>query len=265
MTTILQLSDTHIVPDGRLVANRLDTAASLERLVDRVQEILPRIGRVEALLISGDLSDDGSTESYTRLRTLLAPLDLPSFAIPGNHDNRSNLRHAFLSDGYLPKTGRLNWHRSVGEFDLIGLDTLVEGQGGGVMDEATCAFLEDALHRAGDRPVLLALHHPPFQCGIEFMDKIGLSDAGKLSSLLRNRSGEIRVVCGHIHSMMVSSVVGKTAISSPSPCSSFAFDTNPDAPAGFMVQEDGFLLHRWQGGFQTVRIAIEGGHGPYTF
>lgn len=265
MTTILQVSDTHIVPEGQLVSARLDTAASLERLVARIAAIKPAIGPVDAILLSGDLSDDGSAESYARLKTLLAPLDLPLFVIPGNHDLRDPMREAFASDAYLPQTSRLNWSTRVGEIDLIGLDTLIEGQGGGVIDAATLNFLEAALEAGEKRPVLLSLHHPPFTTGIGFMDRIGLEGAPELERVLRGCEKEIRIVCGHIHCTMVSTIGSKVALSAPSPCSSFAFDRRADAPVGFYQQADGFMLHRWKDGFQSVRIPIDAGEGKFPF
>jgi len=265
MTTILQLSDTHIAPKDRLVSGRVDTQAALERLVARIKGLLPQVGPVDAMLVSGDISDKGSAESYEHFRELIAPLKLPVYVIPGNHDLRDPMRQAFAADGYLPPFGNLNWHRKVGSVHLIGLDTLVEGQGGGALDAVAFEFLKTALDAAGDEPVLLALHHQPYVSGIAFMDKIGLDGAAELASLLDSYQNEIRVVCGHIHSTMVSSIGSKVVISSPSPCTSFAFDLRQGAPVGFFAQEDGFLLHRWHDSFLSVRIAAEPGAGPYAF
>lgn len=265
MTTILQLSDTHIAPKGTLVSGRVDTKASLERLVARIGALLPQIEPVDAVLVSGDISDKGSAESYVHFREIIAPLDLPVFVIPGNHDRREPMRQAFAADGYLPQSGKLDWQRRVGSVHLIGLDTLVEGQGGGAFDGGSLKFLKSALDAAGDAPVLLALHHQPYVSGIAFMDKIGLEGASELASLLSGYQNEIRVVCGHIHSTMISSIGSKVVISAPSPCTGFAFDLRPDAPVGFLAQEDGFLLHRWRDGFLSVRIPTDPGAGPYSF
>lgn len=265
MTTILQLSDTHIVAEGVLVSGRLATDAALIRLVDHLTGSLDKIGPVDALLVSGDLSDDGSDESYQRFLTMIEPLGMPGFVIPGNHDRREAMRRAFSGPGYLPKTGKLNWHQSVGSIDLIGIDTLVEGSGAGELDEGTLEFLTTALRTAGTRPVLLAMHHPPFSSGVAFLDDIGLAGTDALARILLEHSGEVHLVCGHIHSTMVASIGGKIAISSPSPCSSFAFDARPEAAAGFCDQGDGCLLHRWRGGFQTVRIGQMSGDGPFAF
>ena len=265
MTTILQLSDTHIVREGHLVSGRLDTAGSMARIVARIEEMHDRIAPVDAVVVSGDVSDDGSPESYECFLSVMAPLDVPLYVIPGNHDRREPMRRAFGKGGYLPPSGRLNWRRRVGSVDLIGLDTLIEGQGGGEMDPQTLDFLSSALAEAVDRPVLLALHHPPFACGIEFMDAIGLRGADALAEVLSRHDNDIRVVCGHIHSTMAASVGGKVVLSAPSPCSSFAFDARPGAVAGFFDFEDGILLHRWSDGFVSVRIGCQNGRGPYPF
>jgi 3',5'-cyclic-AMP phosphodiesterase len=263
MTTILQISDTHIVPEGALVSGRLDTADALARLVTRIGSIRDQIGPIDALLVSGDLSDDGSAESYARFKSLVAPLGLPIHVIPGNHDARDPMRAAFAKG--LPETGPLNWTRQLGAIHLIGLDTLVEGQGAGTLSQESLSFLKDTLSQASDSPVLLSLHHPPFACGIGFMDDIGLTNREALSDLLTEYTGTLRVVCGHIHTMIVSNISGHVAVSAPSPCSTFAYDCRQDAPVGFMTQEDGCLLHRWDAGFQSIRIGPEAGTGPFPF
>lgn len=263
MTTILQISDTHIVPEGALVSGRLDTADAVARLVTRISCIRDQIGPIDALLVSGDLSDDGSVESYARFKSLVAPLGLPIHVIPGNHDTRDPMRAAFANG--LPETGPLNWTRQLGAIHLIGLDTLVEGQGAGMLSQESLSFLKNTLSQAADAPVLLALHHPPFACGIGFMDDIGLTNREALCDLLAEYTGTLRIVCGHIHTMIVSNISGHVAVSAPSPCSTFAYDRRQDAPVGFMTQEDGCLLHRWDAGFQSIRIGPEAGEGPFPF
>ena len=97
------------------------------------------------------------------------------------------------------------------------------------------------------------------------MDKIGLENSAALSEVLSGFQGDLRIVCGHIHLMMVASLGRHVAMSAPSPCSSFAFDTRAGAPAGFMDTPDGCLLHKWDNGFQSVRIGPTAGAGPFPF
>ncbi len=263
MTCILHISDTHIVREGQLVSRRLETADALKRLVDRIVGIRRRIGPIDAVLVSGDLSHDGSAESYSHFKALMAPLDFPLLVVPGNHDIRSSMREAFADS--LPPDGPLNWCRHIVDITIIGLDTLVEGHGHGTLAEETLNFLHDALMRTKGLPVLLALHHPPFASGIAFMDDIGLTNCAAFRDVIAGHERQLRIICGHVHSMMVTDVAGHVAISSPSPCSTFAFDRRADAPAGFMAMGDGCLLHRWDAGFHTVRIGPDGGTGPFPF
>ncbi len=263
MTTILQISDTHIAPEGNLVSRRLDTSDSLGRLIKRIKEICVQAGPIDAVLVSGDLSEDGSAESYARFKMHIAQLDVPLLVIPGNHDAREPMRRAFANQ--LPSHGPLNWERQVGNVNVIGLDTLVEAHGLGTLLPESLTFLRYALSHAEGTPVLLALHHPPFLTGINFMDDIGLSNRSAFEEAVSDFSGEMRIVCGHIHNTMVANIAGHTAVSAPSPCSTFAYDRRADAPVGYMAQEDGCLLHRWDAGFHSIRIGLAAGPGPFPF
>ena len=266
MTSILQISDTHLAADGVLVSGVLKTDASFKKLLARLADAQEQWGKTDAVIVTGDISDDGSEESYSRFKALVAPLNLPVFVIPGNHDKREQMRSAFSHEGYLPGTGMLNWHRKIGGVNVIGLDTLVEGHSHGELSLETLEFLEQQLDVVQQRPLIVALHHPPFRTGIAFMDAIGLRNTDAFVTLLqRAQCQEIRVLCGHIHSMTVASIAGHIVVSSPSPCSGFELDVRDDATVGFYDCEDGCLLHRWSNGFQTVRIGPITGTGPHPF
>jgi 3',5'-cyclic AMP phosphodiesterase CpdA len=241
----------------------LDTSPALSRLISRIQSIRHQIGTIDAVLVSGDLSDDGSVQSYDRFKNLLAPLDLPVLTIPGNHDARAPMRAAFA--GQFAPDGPLDWVAQVGDLKIIGLDTLVEGSGKGTLSAQSLEFLKTALAEGKDIPTLLALHHPPFRSGINFMDNIGLTNQDAIRDVVSDHTGPLRMVCGHIHSMMVMDVGGHIAISASSPCSTFPYDRRGDAPMGFTTLEDGCLLHTWDAGFQTIRIGPDAGPGPFPF
>ncbi len=263
MTSILQITDTHIVSDGSLVSNRLETFGALSRLIDRITSIRPQIGTIDAVVVSGDLSDDGTVESYERFKILLKSLDLPLLVIPGNHDARENMRAAFVDQ--FTHNGPLNWVNQVGDLTVIGLDTLVEGTGKGTLTAQTLDYLKTTLAEAHNTPILLAMHHPPFQSGIKFMDDIGLTNRTAFRDVVAAHTGPLRIICGHIHSMMVTDVGGHIAVSAPSPCSTFNYDRRDDASVGYMALEDGCLLHTWDAGFQTIRIGPQAGPGPFPF
>ena len=141
-----------------------------------------------------------ASESYERFNTILSPLKLPVFLVPGNHDIRSSFRSAFSRAGYLPASGKLNWYQNVGEVHVIGLDTLIEGANAGELDGETLNFLESTLGKLENAPVILMLHHPPFKTGVKFMDSIGLCKGqDRFLELIGTYPGELIVVTGDTH------------------------------------------------------------------
>ena len=118
-TLLVQLSDIHIGGDEE----GLDPIPRLEAVIEAVRT-LPN--RPDAVLVSGDLSDDGSAEGYRLVREMLARLEVPLHVIPGNHDDRRRLREAFD----LPGTGDepINYCAEVGELRLIAFDSIVPEQ-----------------------------------------------------------------------------------------------------------------------------------------
>src|SRR3954468_21474648 len=92
---IAHISDPHVVVPGALLYGRVDTADFLKRAVADLNRLDPP---PDIVVITGDLVDKGEPEEYDRLRALLAPLAMPIFVIPGNHDGREALRAAFAGD-----------------------------------------------------------------------------------------------------------------------------------------------------------------------
>jgi 3',5'-cyclic AMP phosphodiesterase CpdA len=167
-----QITDTHVLPEGRKLGNLIDTNAQLEAAVC----LLNRLSTPpDAVLVTGDLTDDGECESYAVLRARLAALDSPFYLIPGNHDRRQALVDAFPDHAYLPRTGYLQYAIEDHAVRLIALDTLVEGSEDGALCEERLAWLDAALAAEPDRPALVFMHHPPFESGIWWMDAMGLS------------------------------------------------------------------------------------------
>src|SRR5579885_2832645 len=164
----------HIVAPGERLDGRVDTADFLSRAVAEINRLdpLPTV-----TVMTGDLVDTGSTAEYAHLRRLLAPLAMPSFVIPGNHDNRDALRSALADDRYLPANGFLHYVIEDFPVRLVALDTLTPGDHRGTLCAERLAWLDRTLAAAPDRPTVLMMHHPPFATGIDFMDRYGLVDA----------------------------------------------------------------------------------------
>lgn len=265
MSRIIQITDTHVVAPPDLVAGRVDTRRPLENCVARIRAALGEIGPVDLIVATGDLTDHGRAEDFETFRRLIAPAGLPVVAIPGNHDRREPMRAAFAHEAFMPKSGPVDWLIDLADYRLIGLDTLVEGKTGGALSARSLGFLRAALDGAGARPALVALHHPPFETGIRFMDEIGLANAADFSAALEGRKAATRVICGHVHRHITGMAGGWPAIIGPGTAHAIPADYRPDAPAGFVLEPGGFLIHEWAGGFRSTYVGSEPAEGPFSF
>ena len=82
MSRILQLSDLHVVAPPARASGRLDTARLLTNAIDHLIERLPMLGPLDAVLVTGDVSDDGSLVSYQIVREQLERLSVPILMLP---------------------------------------------------------------------------------------------------------------------------------------------------------------------------------------
>lgn len=253
-TRILQISDPHVVAPGRLVSERLDTSVLFEQTIEQILLDLPRLHPVDAVIVTGDVSDDGAADSYGFFTAQIERLNLPYHVIPGNHDTREVMRQSFASRLSMPATGPLNWSQGLGALRLIGLDTLIPNEGRGELTADTLGFLQTELTNMTEQAALIALHHPPYLCGIGFMDVLGLTGIAELQDVLDRARCDLRLICGHVHSLSVGSVGRHIAIASPSCVSSFTPDFRPDGPRGFVNRPGGYMVHDWTAGFRSTHV-----------
>lgn len=243
---ICQISDLHIKHPGELAYQRVDTAAYLRRAVAYLNTLQPR---PDAVLITGDLVDRGDAQEYAHLASLLAPLQIPYYLTPGNHDDRATLRAAFPDHGYLRQHDAFILYTvDIGALTVIALDTLDSPRHGGRVCDVRLAWLEQQLAEAAGRPVLILMHHPPFVTGIEHMDEIGIpaDDCARLAALVQRHPNVERILCGHLHRPIHARFGGTIASTCPSPAHQVALDLRAGGPSSFILEPPGYQLHQWQ-------------------
>ena len=261
---IAHITDTHITSPGTLLMGIVDTASALERAVAALNRLDPS---PDVSVLTGDLVESGAPEEYAYLRALLAPLHMPVFAIPGNHDAREPMREAFSGDGYLPRQGFLDYAIEDYPLRIIGLDTLVPGEGGGALCSERLRWLDQILSEAQDRPTLVLMHHPPFLTGISHMDRLGLDGRAAFAEIIRRHPQVERIACGHLHRPIESRLAGTVAGTAPSTAHQIVLDFRPDARASFVFEPPGYQLHYWRedAGLVTHTVSIGDWPGPYFY
>ena len=240
MTLLAQLSDTHIVARGHKLAGAVDSAALLRSAVRALMALQPQ---PDAVLFTGDLTDNSEPAEYEHLRSLLKPLQMPLILMAGNHDQRSGLAGIF---------GSVNPPHSshqVGDLRLLSLDSVVPGQEHGALQPSQLEWLDATLAERPCEPTLVALHHPPFDSGIRFMDGMGLLQGREgLKQVLQKHTQVERLLCGHVHRLTLCRWGGTLALTAPSTAYQIALDLRIDGAAGYVMEPPGFLLHHWRGG-----------------
>lgn len=267
ITKIIQLSDTHIVPEGALAYGVVDTAKYLEHAVIAINARLENMGQIDAMVITGDLTDFGTAEEYDRFQRLIEPLKFPTVVMPGNHDDREAMREAFLFDD---QSGPLNSHAVIGPVHLLALDSLVTGKAHGFLTDETLAWLAQKLASINSEPIMVALHHPPFDTGIGHMDCQRLHNSEQLLDILNGHKGAKQIICGHVHRHITNFDDRCPTIIAPSPAHAVALDHRKNGPSDFMLEPGGILLHTCTShginhSLRSEFVPLGSFDGPYSF
>ncbi len=239
---IAQISDLHFLPKGTLAFGRVDTAGCLEQALEHLNALEPA---ADAVLITGDLTNDGDAPVWAELMALLGRLRAPVLAVPGNHDDRELMRKAF-APGF-PAEGPLRFAVDLGPLRLIGLDSLIPGAPGGRLGPDQLAWLDEQLAGAPERPTLVALHHPPFATGIDHMDAMMLADGDALAEVIGRHPQVARVLCGHVHRSVHCRFAGTLGQIGPGVAHAVRL-TLAGAPSRWVREPPAVLLHEWRDG-----------------
>ncbi|MFY1666390.1 3',5'-cyclic-AMP phosphodiesterase [Pseudomonas sp. Pseu.R1] len=210
---VVQLSDSHLFAeaDGSLLG--MTTRDSLNAVVDLVLAEQPDI---DLVLATGDLSQDGTVESYQAFRESSDRLKAPKRWLPGNHDETREMAIAAQQSDLLdPVTDVGNWRITM-------LDSSVSGSVPGYLEDKQLQVLAQALSEAPDRHHLVCLHHHPVPIGAAWMEPIGLRNPEALFSVLERFPQTRALLWGHVHQEFDQPRHGVRLMASPSTCIQFA-------------------------------------------
>ncbi|SDR80905.1 Icc protein [Halopseudomonas xinjiangensis] len=223
---VIQITDSHLFADPAARLLGLDTHASLEAVIDQV---LGDQSSMDIVLATGDITQDGSEGAYQRFLNAAARLPAEHYWIPGNHDDAVMMERIGRTAGVWA-----DWV-DAGQWRIVMLDSSVQGSVAGRLGDAEFERLDAALASSEGRHVMVCLHHHPISIGSDWMEPIGLRDAGRLMSRL-DGAPEVKVVLwGHIHQQLDEQYGHLRLLATPSTCVQFAeqstdFATDTRAP-----------------------------------
>ncbi|MCE7523199.1 3',5'-cyclic-AMP phosphodiesterase [Alloalcanivorax xenomutans] len=258
---VVQLSDFHLFADPASTMLGLNTQHSLETVLRLVRAEQPDM---RAILATGDLSQDGSEASYTRLKQALRAFGVPVYWLEGNHDETHPMR-AMLAD----EAGRVS--PCVGTVDgwrVIMLDSTIPGQVPGELFDRDLVFLEQALMESRDHHVMICLHHHPVPMGSRWLDEQQVANSDAFFRIVDQHPQVRAVLWGHVHQEYESRRKNVRLLSVPSTCvqfkphsADFALDQCNPGYRWLDLYPDGRIesgVSRVQGMHFTVDLTVNG-------
>lgn len=205
---IVHISDIHISPESILGH---DPIANFRACLDHVASFH---GDADRVIITGDLTHHGETQSYEILKDILGASSLSGSAAPrlmiGNHDNRDSFLAAF-PEAQCDGNGFVQWTEATPAGLFVYLDTVQEGTHAGVYDAPRREWLEEVLSKAREdgRGAWLFLHHNPTRVHVANADLIGIRQEAEFKALLARHRDTVRhLFFGHCHYTLSGTVAG---------------------------------------------------------
>ncbi|MBS9404298.1 metallophosphoesterase [Halomonas sp. TRM85114] len=180
---LVQITDLHLNAVPAAHPQDLCPLHRLEGVIDAVNRERP-----DQVLVTGDISDDETADSYRLAVEALSRLDAPWAWLAGNHDQPT------LMANHRELPGEL----SLGNWRVLMPATRVEGQPHGALGAGGLAWL-DARLAEDERPTVIAMHHPPVHVGSAWLDAIGLRDREAFWHVVEPHHEVCAVFFGHVH------------------------------------------------------------------
>ncbi|MDZ7789025.1 MAG: metallophosphoesterase [Xanthomonadales bacterium] len=215
--TLLQLSDSHLSQDPQAVYRGVHADANLASLRPAIQDLGP-----DAIVLSGDISEDASPASYWRMGGFVRDLAGKIAWIPGNHDEREVMAEIFDELGF--DAGPII---EIGGWQVVLLDSARPNRPEGEADERRLAPV-DAMDAR--RPALVFVHHQPVAVGAPWIDKYPLIEPDRLWKKLAGKPVKA-VAFGHVHQVFEGEHDGIACLSAPSTAANGRRDAEKFTPS----------------------------------
>jgi len=233
---LAQISDCHLPASADTPYRGLKADPGLEAMINTLAAWQP-----QALLITGDLSEDASEASYRRLAQRVGQLNVPVYVVPGNHDDPARMQPYFPNGPYDGP-----WAFDAGRWKLLLLNSARPGRIDGSIEPEDLQKLRQVLRDEG--PAMLALHHQPVAIGSPWIDKYRLQEPQGLLDCIAAHPELKAVVWGHVHQPFETMLGGTRFMSCPSTaanslpeCARFTLDPAGPACRWLELYDDGRL------------------------
>lgn len=214
--TFLHLSDLHLAAPGQLV-HGIDSRKNVDDVLAHIRALSVKPAWI---VVSGDLSEDGSAASYEALKAIVRGFEdggIPVILALGNHDDRATFRRVVLGEEDTDPSRPYHHSRSIDGVRIITLDSVIPGEGAGALDSEQLAWLESELRQPAPNGTLIVVHHPcRLAAPAHHYPLFVLHDAPSLERVIADAPGRmLGVLAGHSHQANASPFAGTIHATAP--------------------------------------------------
>ena len=191
---IIHMSDLHLTKDGCPIWET-DTMEHFNKSI----EIIRGMKNIDAIIVTGDISDDGSIWTYQYADKVFSSLMIPTICCPGNHDSLK-----VMLKEYKPSYYQVLPHAFVIKgWKIITLNSVILDDVDSNHNKAR-GFLSDAskkymIQELDERlPTIIALHHPPIEPG-GWLNRKLLDNRDDFNTIITKYTNARLVIYGHTH------------------------------------------------------------------
>lgn len=236
MTTLLHFTDIHLYADPARELKGVNTRQSFRA----AQELaLRHHANADLIVLGGDLAQDELAESYRYLAHEIGKMNhIPFVYVPGNHDDVDVMRTCL---------GEMAISRRMDGWQLIFLNTHVDGEIGGFLVDEQLETLQRELSASPDRHQLIVMHHHPIAVGSEWLDEIALLNSDAFWRIVDEHPSVRGVLFGHAHQAFDRMRDNIRLLCSPS------------TAIQFMPDQNEFRLDKRSSGYRWLKLLPDGG------
>ena len=191
---IIHMADLHLTKDGCPIWET-NTMKHFNQSID----IIRGMQDIDAIVVTGDISDDGSEWTYQYADRLFSTLGIPTYLCPGNHDSLKVMLDEYKPSFYQTQPSSLK----IKGWKLVMLNSVApadedpnQNKARGFLSVESMDYIKSELEEG--IPTILALHHPPLEPG-GWLNRKLLENRDIFNQTIQSYSNARLVIYGHIH------------------------------------------------------------------
>ena len=154
-------------------------------------EIIRGMHNIDAIVVTGDISDDGSEWTYQYADRLFSSLGIPTYCCPGNHDSLKVMLEV------LPESCIIRgWNMIMLNSVITDDEVANQNKSRGFLTKSSINHMIQKLEEG--HPTIIALHHPPLEPG-GWLNRKLLDNRSDFNEIISQYSNVRLVIYGHIH------------------------------------------------------------------